>query len=286
MVHDWRGVVANYAEDEHDALGWFAGEELGPLELANSPYLGLLSTVLAGGKARIMWSDDGGSVTKTLVPGVVIPQWASLLGRPRRAALNELRVNRLLNRVRPPVKRPTLTSGSTRGPSMTFETVNGAPLGPKFPQSLTELELADLVQLAVALGSYQPRRPWFRRLYIERRLLLHCRSGLINPSQADTLARFAGSAPLKWGFAHGDITARNVLKDADGHLSLIDWEWAGLYPIGYELAFLWFSLADVPGGRARVEAIVPPGREAGFLLSAALVSLLTFSCGCAPRTLS
>lgn len=62
---------------------------------------------------------------------------------------------------------------------------------------------------------------------------------------------------VKWGFAHGDITARNVLRDYDSNLALVNWEWAGIYPVGYDLAFLWFSLAQVPEGRAEVEGAVP-----------------------------
>ncbi len=91
---------------------------------------------LALGKARLTWSADGAAVTKTLVPHLVIPHWAALLGTPRRAALNELRVNRLLSEQPPPVPVPMLLSSSRRGPSMTFEAVDGAPLGPKFPSSL------------------------------------------------------------------------------------------------------------------------------------------------------
>ena len=77
----------------------------------------------------------------------------------------------------------------------------------------------------------------------------------------------------KWSFAHGDITARNVLRDSEA-LALIDWEWAGLFPVDYDLAFLWFLLAGVPSGRAKVEAVVPAHAETGFLLSAVLVHLL------------
>lgn len=36
-------------------------------------------------------------------------------------------------------------------------------------------------------------------------------------------------------FCHGDITARNVLRAASGAPVLIDWEWAGLYPRGWDL---------------------------------------------------
>ena len=72
-------------------------------------------------------------------------------------------------------------------------------------------------------------------------------------------------------FGHGDLTARNVLGSPEG-MTLIDWEWAGLYPDGYELAFLWFSLVDVENGRALVEEHVDT-EERAFLLSALLIQL-------------
>jgi 8-oxo-dGTP diphosphatase len=274
VVRKWQGHVTNCSPEEHDSLGWFALDELGALELALPRYLGLLSTVLGAGKARLQWSDDGATVTKTLLPGIVIPHWAGLLGTPHQAALNELRVNRLLAQVPPPVRAPRLISSCRRGPSMTFDAVNGAPLGPKYPQSLSADDLGRVVELVTTLGSYQPRRRWFRRLHLDRRLALHCRSGLLRPAEADVLADLAARPAVKWAFAHGDITARNVLKDAEGRLALIDWEWAGLYPRGYELAFLWFSLVEVPGARYAVESAVPSHLEAGFLLSAALIHLL------------
>jgi Phosphotransferase enzyme family len=226
------------------------------------------------GKARLTWSADGTTVTKTLLPHLVIPHWASLLGTPRRAAVNELRVNRLLDQHRPPVPVPMLLGSSRRGPSMTFEAVDGAPLGPKFPLSLSGPEVDGLVAVALALQGYRPRRKWFRRLRIERRLRLHHRSGLIGGTDAAALTLLAADTGARWRFAHGDVTARNVIRNSQGHLVLIDWEWAGMYPAGYELAFLWLSLLDVPGARGTVAAAVPRHEEAGFLLSATLAQLL------------
>jgi hypothetical protein len=229
---------------------------------------------LALGKARLTWSADGATVTKTLVPHLVIAHWASLLGTPRQAALNELRVNVLLREHRPPVTVPLMLGSSRRGPSMTFEAVDGAPLGPKFPSSLPGSEVDGLIAIALALQSYRPRRRWFRRLHVERRLRLHHRSGLIADADAAALTLLAESGRIRWRFAHGDITARNVLRDSQGRLVLIDWEWAGMYPAGYEFAFLWFSLLDVPGARDKVAAGVPGHAKAGFLFSATLVQLL------------
>ena len=67
---------------------------------------------LALGKAKLTWSADATTVTKTAVPHLVIPHWAHLLGTPRQAALNELRVNRLLGDVPPPVAVPALVRWS------------------------------------------------------------------------------------------------------------------------------------------------------------------------------
>jgi hypothetical protein len=58
----------------------------------------------------------------------------------------------------------------------------------------------------------------------------------------------------------------------DRGLAIIDWEWAGLYPEGYDSAFLWFSLGDRPGGRAHVEGSLQTD-EQSFLLCALLIQL-------------
>jgi hypothetical protein len=224
-------------------------------------------------KALLTWSADGSTVTKALEP-VEATHWRSLLGSPERAFRNEQRVNVLLRRSPPPVRVPRLLATSTRPPTMTFEAVAGEALGPKFPTALPAADVCDLVGLVDRLAPYRPRRRWLRRLDVDRRLRRHRAEGLLDDGQAAALARLASSGGPRLRFAHGDVTARNVLRTSDGELVLIDWEWAGLYPPGYERAFLWLSLVDVPGGRDAVEASVPAADEAGFLLSAVLVQLL------------
>jgi Ser/Thr protein kinase RdoA (MazF antagonist) len=158
--------------------------------------------------------------------------------------------------------------------SLTVEAVDGEPLGAKFPLTLAGGEVGELVRLVEALAPYRPRRRWFRRFDIERRLRCHVGEGLITASDAQAVASLATRDRVRCRFAHGDVTARNVLRDSTRRLVLIDWEWAGLYPNGYELAFLWFSLVDVAGGREVVEKAVRPGDHAGFLVSAVLIQLL------------
>ena len=197
-----------------------------------------------------------------------------MLGSFRAASLNEIRVNRLLHRQPPPIPIARLVSSSVRERSLTFEAVDGDPLGPKHPVSLADRDVADLVDLALALEPYRPRRRWFRRFDLDRRLGHHVAEQLVSQSDAEALQALARRTRLRYRFTHADITARNVLRDRTGRLVLIDWEWAGLYPAGWELAFLWFSLADVPGARAVVERAVPRWDEPHFLLSAVLIHLL------------
>jgi hypothetical protein len=211
------------------------------------------------------WSADGTVVTKT---------------RPaahdaRRRFRNELRVNRLLVGERPPVPTPRLVGHHVQGRRLTFEAVDGEPLGPKYPHGLEPDRLDGVVDLALRLRSYRPRRRWLRRLDPVRRLRLASAAGLLTGVQVDGLLPLAVRARSTLRFAHGDVTARNVLDGADG-LCLIDWEWAGLYPVGYDLAFLWYSLVDVPGARDQVERHVEAQADVDqptFLLNALLVQL-------------
>jgi thiamine kinase-like enzyme len=118
---------------------------------------------------------------------------------------------------------------------------------------------------------FNPERRWLRRLNSVGRLTLARRAGLLTDAQAVQLIAIANRVHTRLRFGHGDLTARNVPGGPDG-LALIDWEWAGLYPEGYELAFFWFSLVDVEQGRARVEGQLDTDERA-FLLSALLVQL-------------
>jgi hypothetical protein len=185
--------------------------------------------------------------------------------------VNERRVNRMLRRSRPPVPTPTLVADDARARSLTFEAVPGEPLGPKYPTQLAIADVDGLVDLGRRLAAFRPRRRWFRRLDSARRLERARRAGLLDDADSAALVGLAGRVHRTVRFAHGDLTARNVLRHGRD-LWLVDWEWAGLYPPGYELAFLWFSLVDLEDGRARVERSLA-GDPAAFLLSALLIQL-------------
>ncbi len=155
--------------------------------------------------------------------------------------------------------------------ALTFEAFPGRPLGPKYPQDLAITEIDAILALARDLEPYNPRRRWLRRFNAQRRLAMAHAAGLLDDQQASVLVELTRQRPRKLRFAHGDVTARNVLT-YENDRALIDWEWAGLYPPGYDAAFLWFSLGEVDGGRAHVERSARAD-ETSFVLCALLIEL-------------
>jgi len=207
----------------------------------------------------IEWSADGRDVTKRRLPR------HDAVGRHR----YELRINQLLRRAPPPVPIARLLGHDRRG--LRFEAIRGEPLGPKYPESLGIDEVDAMVDLGQRLRPYRPRTRWMRAFRSARRIDLAARHGFLTAPEANALHRIAARVHTHRRFAHGDLTARNVLASEAGELVLIDWEWAGLYPPEYDLAFLWFSLVDVPDARALVESRASSMDR--LLLSALLIQL-------------
>ena len=231
--------------------------------------------------STLTWSQDGLSVTKAFNLTATKESFGPrlvILGhhRPRptvKAQFSyELRVNQLLARHRPGVPTPRLVDHDRRAATLTFEAVAGGPLGPKYPLELSETDLDGLIALAQTTRSYPHRPRWLRRLPIKSRLWQARRASLLSAAEHQALRGRVPDTEITWVFAHGDVTPRNVLTGPDG-MVLIDWEWAGLYPDGYELAFLWYALADLPAARRTVEEAVTTD-PAAFWLSALLIELL------------
>lgn len=232
--------------------------------------------------STIQWSHDGTRVTKRHDPAAN----ADKLG-PRATILDhhhsgsdhwarhfayELRVNQLLTRHRPPVPTPRLVGHDRKALTLTFEAIVGHRLGPKFPLDLTDDELEGLISLATALRSYHPRPRWLRKLPIRSRLRRASQIGLLSRSEYQALQQLRSRIDIRWVFAHADINPSNIVATDHG-LFLLDWEWAGLYPDGYDLAFLWFVLIDLPEARSTVEGRIRTDPTV-FWLSALIIELL------------
>lgn len=225
-----------------------------------------------GSGCTLVWSPDGRTVEKRYDRR----SWP-FLGVRHDPWDVERRVGWLLRRHPPPVPVASLVGADRRRLALRFEAVDGMPLGPKFPypSDLADGDVADLVAVALAMRSYRPPAPFAGRFDLTRRLRRAVAGGVVGADVGTAIARQAADDPPVIAFAHGDITARNVLRSSvTGEAVLIDWEWAGRYPRGWDLAFVWFSLIDVSGARALVETAVPPDDEAWFWRSALLIQAL------------
>lgn len=220
----------------------------------------------------VIWSADGSTVEKRFDRR----SWWFLDHRHDEFD-RERRIGWLLRRQPPPIPTAPLLSVDRRRPLLRFKAIDGEPVGPKFPSELADDDLDGLIRLALRMGTYRPRARFLPRFDLARRLQRAVRGEIISPAAAYALGDQAQNDPPTMVFAHGDITARNVLRSTSGAHVLIDWEWAGLYPRGWEMAFLWFSLADLPDARRRVEDRVPPADTAWFWRSALLIQMLHLS---------
>lgn len=74
-------------------------------------------------------------------------------------------------------------------------------------------------------------------------------------------------------FCHGDALLSNILLPPTGPV-LVDWEHAGWYLPGYDLATLWAVLGDAPAARRQISQLAQaPGAAArdAFLVNLMLV---------------
>ena len=217
----------------------------------------------------VTWSKDGTRVMKSFPSDRPRPQ---IFDRSRFDY--ERRVNELLRRHPPGVPFAPLVGADRRTRTLAFRAVDGDPVGAKFPTELDGASIDALARIAWAVPRRVPSSRWLRKLRLTGRLASAVAIGAVASGDVAVVRAVARDHPPSPRLSHGDLTARNVLRSERSGLVLIDWEWAGLYPIGYDAAFLWFSLVDTDGGRQRVAATVPSAVAPWFWISALLIQLL------------
>lgn len=165
-----------------------------------------------------------------------------------------------------------------------FEFIEGPRLGPEQPTALEPHDLARAIATAQTIGRYWPPIPGLYRLPITDHLRRHLDRGTLSATDVTTIAGALAVRPIKWGFAHGGLSARQFIKEPTGDLAVIDWERAGFYPASYDLAHLWYTTRAVPDARHTIETAVPADHRSSFLLSALLIALQHLDSGLEPSS--
>ncbi|KAJ5351234.1 hypothetical protein N7452_000208 [Penicillium brevicompactum] len=67
-------------------------------------------------------------------------------------------------------------------------------------------------------------------------------------------------------FTHGDIAPRNIIIDEEGHVAaVLDWEYAGWYPVWWEFVKAYEFCNDLPGWSAYLSIILPPSHAKEYM---------------------
>lgn len=133
----------------------------------------------------------------------------------------------------------------------------GAPLSEdRFP-SASELPLLDVDQICALLDCVRQYRgfPLDSRdsvlVRYNERWTKYVGHGLYHDDDRAILTKLERTNGWQPEFNHGDVIPANILRQ-ENHFGLIDWEFAGPFVPGYDLATLWAVLSRHPRAQAHI----------------------------------
>ncbi|MFI7008713.1 aminoglycoside phosphotransferase family protein [Streptomyces sp. NPDC050145] len=195
---------------------------------------------------------------------------------------HEIAAYRSFVRHRPPVRVPRLIAADPDNGTLVIERMPGRPAAlQRHP-----VEAPPRADVRAALGAICRLNQWRPPAgtfgapldYAERINRFHDLGLLTDRDMGDLqkllhgIAHTSGRAGMGQ-FCHGDALLSNVLLSPAGPV-LVDWEHAGWYLPGYDLATLWAVLGDAPVARRQISQLAQSGGPAArdaFLVNLMLV---------------
>ncbi|MDK1474764.1 aminoglycoside phosphotransferase family protein [Streptomyces sp. 549] len=195
----------------------------------------------------------------------------------------EIAAYRSFVRHRPPVRVPRLIAADPDNCTLVIERLPGRPAAAhRHPAgSPQRADLRTVLGAVTRLNGWRPPTGMFERpLDYGTRLARFHELGLLTDRDLDDLHKLlhgvahpGGRTRPSWQFCHGDALPANVLLSPTGPV-LVDWEQAGWYLPGYDLATLWSVLGDSPVARRQISQTAQsdgtPARDS-FLVNLMLV---------------
>ncbi|GAA3748808.1 aminoglycoside phosphotransferase family protein [Streptomyces tremellae] len=193
---------------------------------------------------------------------------------------HEIASYRAFVRHRPPVRAPRLVAADPDGGALVLERVPGRPAGlARHPlQAPARADVRSVLGAITRLNAWQPPAGRFDApLDYAARLSRYHELGLFTDRDLGDLQKLLHGIAAERGtarqFCHGDALLSNILMSPTGPV-LVDWEHAGWYLPGYDLATLWAVLGDDAQGRREISKLAqqagPAARDA-FLVNLMLV---------------
>ncbi|KAF4410658.1 aminoglycoside phosphotransferase family protein [Streptomyces lycii] len=205
------------------------------------------------------------------------PAWAE-------RARHEIAAYRAFVRHRPPVRVPRLVAADPENCTLVMERMPGrvASLHRHPLEAPPRADVRAVLQTICRVNQWRPAAGLFDvPLDYAGRLTRYHELGLLTDRDMGDLQKLLHGLAHSGGrhgqgrgqFCHGDALLSNVLLSPAGPV-LVDWEHAGWYLPGYDLATLWAVLGDAPAARRRISRLAqaqgPDARDA-FLVNLMLV---------------
>ncbi|MFH8371077.1 aminoglycoside phosphotransferase family protein [Streptomyces sp. NPDC018031] len=195
---------------------------------------------------------------------------------------HEIGAYRAFVRHRPPVRVPRLIAADPENCTLIMERMPGRVAAlqrhPVDPPPRADIEAA-LAAVCRVNGWRPPPGRFDAPIDYPARLARYHELGLLTDRDMGDLQKLlhglahAPGRQSRGQFCHGDALLNNVLLSPAGAV-LVDWDHAGWYLPGYDLATLWTALGDAPAARRRISALAqqdgPAARDA-FLVNLMLV---------------
>ncbi|MEU6756473.1 aminoglycoside phosphotransferase family protein [Streptomyces sp. NPDC005409] len=200
------------------------------------------------------------------------PEW-------RERYRHEIAAYRAFVRHRPPVRVPRLIAADPENCTLVVERMAGrvAALQRHPVEPPPRVDLRAALGAVCRVNQWQPPAELFGTpMNYARRIARDYELGLLTDRDLGDLQKLLHGVKLSGTslqFNHGDALLSNLLLSPAGPV-LLDWEHAGWYLPGYDLATLWTVLGDAPAARAQIsrlaQAAGPAARDA-FLINLMLV---------------
>ncbi|MFD9903279.1 aminoglycoside phosphotransferase family protein [Streptomyces sp. NPDC059063] len=197
---------------------------------------------------------------------------------------HEIAAYRSFVRHRPPVRAPRLIAADPDDCTLVIERMPGrvAALQRHPAEAPPRADVRAAMSAVCRLNQWRPPQEMFGKpLDYGKRISRFHELGLLTDRDMGDLQKLLHgiahahpSGPqLTWQFCHGDALLSNILLSPAGPV-LVDWEHAGWYLPGYDLATLWSVLGDAPVARRDISQLAqapgPAARDA-FLVNLMLV---------------
>jgi Phosphotransferase enzyme family len=193
---------------------------------------------------------------------------------------HEIAAYRSFVRNRPPVRVARLVAADPGNCALVLERIPGRPaaLSRHVADAPPHADFRTVLGAVARLNTWRPPAGLFDMpLDYASRISRYHELGLLTDRDLGDLQKLlhgiaADRGPM-WQFNHGDALLPNVLLTPTGPVP-VDWEHAGWYLPGYDLATLWSVIGDAPLARREIsklaQAAGPAARDA-FLVNLMLV---------------